>query len=129
MGKSHPSRLRFNFGFLLEAPNGTSRVVELNYPSIQISDDMTLEPLRGSFTATRISEGIYLSGRLQSLIIQQCVRCLEDAVLPLNLEIDELYYYPPNAGVCRWCKRFYQPCPFGPGTGRIGHAHTAVMPS
>ena len=97
MGKSHPSRLRFNFGFLLEAPNGTSRVVELNYPSIQISDDMTLEPLRGSFTATRISEGIYLSGRLQSLVIQQCVRCLEDAVVPLSLEIDELYYYPPNA--------------------------------
>lgn len=97
MSKSHPSRLRFNFGFLLEAPNGTSREVELNYPSIRISDDMTLEPLSGSFTATRISEGIYLSGRLQSRLLQQCVRCLEDAIVPLTMEMDELFYYPPNS--------------------------------
>jgi uncharacterized protein len=97
MSKSRPSRLRFNFGFLLEAPNGTSREVELDYPSIRISDDMTLEPLSGSFTATRISEGIYLSGQLKSRIIQQCVRCLEDANVSLNLDIDELFYYPPDA--------------------------------
>lgn len=97
MSKSRPSRLRFNFGFLLEAPHGTSREVELDYPSIQISEDIILEPLSGSFTATRISEGIYLSGRLKSRIIQECVRCLEDADVPLGLEIDELFYYPPEA--------------------------------
>lgn len=97
MNKSRPSRLRFNFGFLLEAPNGTSRDVELDYPKIRISEDMTLEPLFGSFRATRISEGIYLNGRLQSRIVTQCVRCLEDAVVPLNIDIDELFYYPPEA--------------------------------
>jgi uncharacterized protein len=97
MTKSRPSRLRFNFGFLLEAPNGTSRDVELNYPKIRISEDMTLEPLSGSFTATRISEGIYLSGRLHSHILVQCVRCLEDANVPLTMEVDELFYYPPGA--------------------------------
>jgi uncharacterized protein len=97
MSKSRPSRLRFNFGFLLEAPHGTSRAVELDYPSIRISEDMTLEPLSGSFTATRISEGIFLSGSLKSQVVQECVRCLEDALVPLNLDIDELYYYPPEA--------------------------------
>jgi uncharacterized protein len=96
MSKSRPSRLRFNFGFLLEAPNGTSREVELDYPSIRISDDMTLEPLQGAFTATRISEGIYLSGRLNSRVLLECVRCLEDAIVPLTLDIDELFYYPPD---------------------------------
>jgi uncharacterized protein len=97
MSKSRPSRLRFNFGFLLEAPNGTSREVELDYPSIRISEDMTLEPLQGVFTATRISEGIYLSGRLNSRVLLECVRCLEDAIVPLTLDIDELFYYPPEA--------------------------------
>jgi uncharacterized protein len=97
MSKSRPSRLRFNFGFLLEAPNGTSREVELDYPSIRVSDDMILEPLRGDFTATRISEGIYISGRLNSHILLECVRCLEDANVPLTLDIDELFYYPPEA--------------------------------
>ena len=38
------SRLRFNFGFLLEADYGTSRLIELDYPSVQLSDDVTLAP-------------------------------------------------------------------------------------
>ena len=97
MKKSRPSRLRFNFGFLLEAPIGTFREVELNYPSVQVVNDMTLAPLTGSFLATRISEGIYLSGVLNSKMGQQCVRCLEDAEVPLTLEIDELFYYPPGS--------------------------------
>lgn len=96
MNKSRPSRLRFNFGFLLESPIGTFREVELNYPSVQVVQDMTLAPLTGSFTATRISEGIYLSGLLRSKIEQECVRCLEPTEVPLELEIDELYYYPPG---------------------------------
>jgi hypothetical protein len=37
MNKSRPSRLRFNFGFLLEAPIGTFREVELDYPSAQVA--------------------------------------------------------------------------------------------
>lgn len=97
MNKSRPSRLRFNFGYLLEAPIGTFREVELDYPSVQVVQDMTLAPLTGSFLATRISEGVYLSGALKSEIGQQCVRCLEDAVVPLILQIDELYYYPPGS--------------------------------
>lgn len=97
MKKTRPSRLRFNFGFLLEAPIGTFREVELNYPSIQVVQDMTLAPLTGSFIATRISEGVYLSGLLESKIDQPCVRCLENAVVPLDMQIDELFYYPPGS--------------------------------
>jgi uncharacterized protein len=37
-----------------------------------------------------------LSGQLESRITLQCVRCLEDAVVPLELAIDELFYYPPG---------------------------------
>ncbi len=96
MSKSRPSRLRFNFGFLLEAPIGTIREVQLDYPSVQVVQDLTLTPLTGDFLATRISEGIYLSGKLRSEIEQQCVRCLEDAIVPLVMQIDELYYYPPG---------------------------------
>jgi uncharacterized protein len=58
---------------------------------------MTLAPLTGSFLATRISEGIYLSGVLQSRMDLECVRCLENADVPLNMQIDELFYYPPGS--------------------------------
>lgn len=94
MKEKKPSRLRFNFGFLLESPLGTSRRVELNYPTIRVSDDVTLSPLKGEFQATRTSEGIYLTGKLNSVITVECVRCLEDAHLPIAIELDDLFYHP-----------------------------------
>jgi uncharacterized protein len=90
------SRLRFNFGFLLEADFGTSRLIELDYPSIQLSEDVTLTPLTGSFTATRTTEGIYISGHLNSSMILPCVRCLDDAVIPIDIILDDLFFYPPH---------------------------------
>lgn len=90
------SRLRFNFGFLLEADYGTIRTIELDYPSVKLSDDVTLTPLQGSITATRTTEGIYIQGQLVSSMSLDCVRCLEEAVVPITITLDELYYYPPH---------------------------------
>lgn len=90
------SRLRFNFGFLLEADYGTIREIELDYPSIKVSDDVTLTPLVGVITATRTTEGLYIQGDLQSSMSLECVRCLEQAVVPVNIVLDELFYYPPH---------------------------------
>ena len=96
MNSNRPSRLRFNFGFLLEADLGTSRTFELDYPTIHISQDVTLAPLKGTFTATRTSEGVYISGPLYSAIQIECVRCLTDILHPVSLQLDEMYYYPPS---------------------------------
>ncbi len=94
---SHPlSRLRFNFGFLLESPVGDSRTTELDYPSIIVAEDVTLTPLQGQFTATRISEGLYLNGKLTSVIETPCVRCLTNMNLSIAFTLDELFYYPPD---------------------------------
>jgi len=93
--KNHPSRLRFNFGFMLEAPIGTSRTTELDYPSIQ-ADDLELTPLRGSFQSTRTSEGVYLQGKLLAEMGTTCVRCLEEMQQEVTLELDEMLYYPPE---------------------------------
>lgn len=97
MEKQHPSRLRFNFGFLLEAALGTSRTIELKYPEVQVGPDLTLKPLTGTFTVTRTGEGIYLSGLLHTMLPAVCVRCLEDARIAVTLKIDDLFYYPPQA--------------------------------
>ncbi|GJM41210.1 MAG: hypothetical protein DHS20C20_14920 [Ardenticatenaceae bacterium] len=95
MTNKRPSRLRFNFGFFLEATLGTSRTIELNYPTIQ-AEELTLTPLKGTFTATRTSEGVYLSGLLHSSLIGQCVRCLDEATVPLEIKLDDLFYYPAH---------------------------------
>ena len=96
MGNNPPSRLRFNFGFMLEATLGTSRTYELDYPTIRVTPDMTLTPLQGNLTATRTSEGVYVSGTLKSKVAVECVRCLETADHPITIQIDELFYYPPH---------------------------------
>ncbi|MBP6015426.1 MAG: DUF177 domain-containing protein [Candidatus Promineofilum sp.] len=90
------SRLRFNFGFLLEADYGTIRHIELDYPSIQLSEDVILTPLVGVITATRTTEGIYIQGQLESSMSLECVRCLEEATVPVQITLDELFYYPPH---------------------------------
>ncbi len=95
MNKQHPSRLRFNFGFFLEAPLGSSRTYELDYPEVQV-EELTVKPLNGSFTAVRTSEGIYLSGQLSTNLEINCVRCLKDATITLILNLDDLCYYPPS---------------------------------
>lgn len=96
MGKKKFSKLRFNFGFLLEADLGTSREYELNYPSVHLEDDVVLTPLTGEFSAIRNSRGIYITGQLHSQIEGECARCLEATQLPISIPLDDLYYYPPN---------------------------------
>jgi uncharacterized protein len=96
MDKQHPSRLRFNFGFLLEANLGTSRTIELDYPTIDV-EDITLTPLTGILHVTRTSEGVYLHGNLQTATAVNCVRCLVDTLAPVSISLDELLYYPPQA--------------------------------
>ena len=93
MINKRPSRLRFNFGFFLEATLGTSRTIELDYPTIE-AEDITLSPLAGAFTATRTSEGVYLTGTLITHLIGRCVRCLEDATSTIEMKLDDLLYYP-----------------------------------
>lgn len=94
--KQRLSRLRFNFGHLLEGDLGVHRDVELDYPEIEISEDVHLAPLQGTFRATHTSRGIYLQGKLNSVIETECTRCLEIAALPIEIELDDLYYHPPH---------------------------------
>jgi uncharacterized protein len=92
--KKRPSRLRFNVGYLLEAIRGTTRVIELDYPAIQVTSDVTLSPLQGQITFTRTSEGIYVSGDLHSRVPAHCVRCLEAADVSISFDFDDIFYYP-----------------------------------
>lgn len=93
--KQQLSRLRFNFGHLLDGDLGGYRDVELDYPTIQVGADVTLASLTGTFRATRTSKGIYVEGTLESVTETECTRCLETVTLPLELGLDDLFYYPP----------------------------------
>ncbi|MBK8429789.1 MAG: DUF177 domain-containing protein [Chloroflexi bacterium] len=89
----NPTNLRFNFGYLIEAPSGTSSDIEINYPSMRL-DDVVLRPLNGQFRATRTSEGILIQGQFQTLMETECVRCLEMTLLEVETAVEEIFYYP-----------------------------------
>ena len=92
--KQRLSRLRFNFGHLLDGDLGARREVELDYPHIQVGEDVRLTPLRGTFLATRTSKGLYLKGTLRSVIETECTRCLATVKLPVDIQLDDLFYHP-----------------------------------
>lgn len=71
--------------------------MELSYPTIRVSDDLTLSPLEGNFIVTRTGEGIYIGGTLKSVLELECMRCLIDTRQPINFKLDDLFYYPPES--------------------------------
>ena len=97
MKEKQKSKLRFNFGHLLQGDRGGRRDVELLYPKVRVSEDVTLAPLEGKFKATRTGRGIYLKGTLHSVIETECTRCLDAVALPIAIALDDLFYYPPSA--------------------------------
>lgn len=96
MSNNKVSQLRFNFGFMLEASPGTSRDIELDYPTVLVEDDVTLAPLKGTFQAIRNSKGIYITGELHSKISTECARCLDPVQLAITIKMDDLFYYPSH---------------------------------
>lgn len=92
--KQHP--LRLNVGFLLHQGVGTSRDFDFDLPAVEVSDDVDLAFLRGVLNLTRISQGLYLEGRLETQISMECDRCLTVLEHPLQIEPKELLYFPPQ---------------------------------
>ena len=90
------SRLKFNFGFLLEASSGTRREIEIDYPTIWLADDLQLSPLAGTLEAIRSSKGIYVTGRLFTNYTSECAKCLDPVKLAIVVPLDDLFYYPAH---------------------------------
>jgi uncharacterized protein len=97
MSAKKNTRLRFNFGYLLDAGLGSIGKMEIDYPSVWLDDDFSLEPMTGKFQATRTSNGLYLQGILHSFYPAECVRCLDDANVPIDIELDDLFFFRGTA--------------------------------
>ena len=88
--------LKFNVGFLLAENVGYQRVVELDLPRVRVEEDLDLDYLRGELKLSRNSRGILIQGALDTGVIGDCVRCLTSIPVPVTLELEELFTYPPS---------------------------------
>jgi DUF177 domain-containing protein len=78
---------------LLEQP-GSSRTVHVDEPvpglRTELADVPDDAPIEGDLTLESVSEGIYVSGRVQGRFAMRCARCLKEFTRGFDLEMAEL---------------------------------------
>ena len=89
--------LRLNVGFIVHETVGYSRVFELDSPTIHLHPDLDLINLLGEVKVTRTAKGLLLQSELSATVTAECVRCLEDFLLPLKINFTELYAFSLNS--------------------------------
>ncbi|MFN3308711.1 MAG: YceD family protein [Anaerolineales bacterium] len=88
--------LRLNAGFIVGLPVGESRDFELNISHVCLESDLILDDLVGNVRITRTAQGLLLHAVIQATTPSQCVRCLTDFTLPLEVDFTELYAFSRN---------------------------------
>lgn len=85
--------LKMNVGFLLHASSGTSNDSTLDFPDVQLSDEITLNYIRGNLRMSRTKEGILVQSHLETAFDDACFRCLDPIQHVLTLDIEELFAF------------------------------------
>ncbi len=85
--------LRFNVGFLLNQPIGTSREIHFEYPNLSLKPDLDLTDFSGIARVSRTPQGIFVQGDFQGKAPAECVRCLTEFQQPLHTTFEDLYAF------------------------------------
>lgn len=87
-------------GFLLSEGPGNLKDVPIQIPQrVQVDSDLFLESLTGNLVLTRTKEGILIQGILAVSNTRECDRCLEAIDHLFELNIAELFAWPPDANI------------------------------
>jgi uncharacterized protein len=85
--------LRFNAGFLLHQPIGTSRDVHFDFPELRLSADLDLKDFSGVARVSRTPQGLLVQGEFNGKKGEECARCLAEFYQPLSTSFDELFAF------------------------------------
>jgi uncharacterized protein len=89
--------LRLNVGFIINQSKGFTREFPFDIPFIHIPPDLDLITLSGSARVTRTGNGLLVQVKMHALMMNECVRCLQDFPLPLDIDFTELYVFNADA--------------------------------
>jgi uncharacterized protein len=85
--------MRINVARLLKHSPGTARWYDLSAEIQGIDADLKIEsPLTGHLKMIRTTEGVLVTGSLQTTVELQCCRCLEPFLAPIELEVEEEFH-------------------------------------
>jgi len=88
-----PAMIRFNVSALIKARPGTTLTLDVDTGPQNLTD-LQVGFLRGEIEAIRVQGGLLVRGVVESQLGLECVRCLEPFVLPIALELEEIFRLP-----------------------------------
>lgn len=91
--KNDPFRL--DVSHLTRQSPGTTREIELNYPSLDFDPDFHLSDVQGTLQVSVTDDGVALEGDLEAHTELGCSRCLERYEQSLTLQFTEIYSFSP----------------------------------
>jgi uncharacterized protein len=89
--------LRLNVGFIVKEPIGNNRDFHFDYSNLHLSPDLDLATFHGLARIGHTPQGLLVIGKFTATLPTQCVRCLIDFELTLQIEFSELYAFSPRS--------------------------------
>ncbi len=85
--------LRYNVAQLLKGTTGAQRKYELEADTHNLDPELEpVQPLTGSITLMRTSQGILATGQLHTALRAECRRCLVPCITEVGIELEEEFY-------------------------------------
>ena len=85
--------MRYNVAQLLKGPTGVRRQYDLNEEIGGLDQNLEpVSPLVGSVMMTRTSQGILVTGHLQTMLRMACGRCLELVDVEVEFDLEEEFH-------------------------------------
>ena len=88
--------LKINVGFLLAAGPAANHDTVFDVPTVKVADDLTVNYVRGPIRLSRTAAGILVQGKLETGIVSECYRCLDDVTQTVTIPVEELFAYPAS---------------------------------
>ncbi len=85
--------MKYRLSHLVTAPLGNHTTINVQEVAGALDKDLEIDFLRGEIQFTRVNDGIYAQGHLQTEVYLTCVRCLEPFSYSLDFEIVERYIF------------------------------------
>jgi uncharacterized protein len=86
--------LQFNVAQLLKEATGGIRHHDVNVDIEHVFDEdvIAVSPLTGQLEFLKTGANILITGLLNVTLQKSCARCLSDLILPVSIEIEEIFY-------------------------------------
>lgn len=83
--------LKISVGFLLNDAASSTHDSELDFPPVQIDEDLIVDFIKGPLRLSRTKEGILVQANLAIGVTGECYRCLDPISSILMIELEELF--------------------------------------